>query len=315
LLKSFTFLLSLLMAFVLPIPSVVAQDRARDQPSAPPDTLPWLIMVSDELPEDMAAEEYDETAESMELPLEQFTCTSMSFDQYKSIWDTTTINPYRVNLRDKADTTMLRLITHTDHDYVHPTCGDVTSEFGMRGRRYHYGIDVDLETGDAVLSAFEGTVRIARYSPSYGYFVLVRHANGLETLYAHLSRILVKSGDKVQAGDLLGLGGNTGRSRGSHLHFEVRFLGQQVNPRDLIDFEQSFCHSTDFAITAKNFQYLKDADAKKAEIASRKYYKVRRGDTLGSIARKNGTTVKQLSKLNRISSRTKLKPGRKIRVA
>ena len=292
-------------------------DLSRDtlQP-APPDTLPWLILVSDEyypddstLAEEEHADHFVDDINGIEY------CEAVSYDQYYEIWDTLNINPYRINMRLKSDTTLLQLI-HDEHcDYAHPVCGIVTSEFGMRGNRYHYGIDVDLETGDAVLSCFEGTVRIARYSPTYGYYVIVRHLNGLETLYAHLSKILVSSGEYVQAGDLLGLGGNTGRSRGSHLHFEVRFLGQQINPREVIDFDQFMAAAKQFPVTAQSFNYLKASDAQKAALASRKYYKVRRGDTLGKIAKRHGTTVKKLCKINGISTKARLKPGRKIRVA
>lgn len=282
----------------------------------PPDTLPWLILVSDEYYPDDSTLAEEEHADHFidELNGVEY-CEAVSYDQYYEIWDTLNINPYRVNMRLKTDTTLLQLVYDHVCDYSHPTCGLVTSEFGPRGGRYHYGIDVDLETGDAVVSAFEGTVRIARYSPTYGYYVIVRHLNGLETLYAHLSKILVSSGQYVQAGDLLGLGGNTGRSRGSHLHFEVRFLGQQINPREVIDFDSFTTAAQQYAVTANSFNYLKASDAQKAAVANRKYYKVRKGDTLGKIAKRHGTTVKKLCKINGISTKARLKPGRKIRVA
>jgi len=289
---------------------------------SPPDTVPpFLIMESDEYyPEegDPSIEEEDDEFEEGEF-VQQFDIATLSkmtaFEVYAAVWDTARINPYGLDLKTKSDTTMLTLWRNPNSDYSHPTCGNVTSEFGMRGHRYHYGIDLDLETGDAVVSAFEGTVRIAKYSTTYGYYVIVRHSNGLETLYAHLSRILVKSGDKLKAGDLVGLGGNTGRSRGSHLHFEVRFLGQQLDPRQVIAFEEYSCRTQQLPITSSSFNYQRVAAEQKAKIGNTRYYKVRRGDTLGKIAKKNKTTVKKICKLNKISTRTKLTPGRRIRVA
>jgi LysM repeat protein len=283
--------------------SLAAMNYLTDPPDTIPPSLRELISEDDSLGLEEDFEQLEDISE----------CLIRNCDIY-TVWDTTRINPYGVDLRQKKDTTLLKLISDVDCDYSHPVCGDVTSEFGFRKYRFHYGIDINLETGDAVLSAFEGTVRVAKYSPTYGYYVIVRHLNGLETLYAHLSSIRVIPGQYLQAGDVLGLGGNTGRSRGSHLHFEVRFLGQQLNPRDLISFESYACVNPEIAIHAKRFDYLKAAEKQKAEMAARKYYKIRRGDTLSRIAKKNRTTVSKICKLNRISKRTVLKPGRKLRV-
>jgi hypothetical protein len=276
----------------------------------PPDTVPPNFSEFDDLlDEDSLATEVFESVEDEEF------CALINCDLYQAIWDTSRINPYCVDLRTKKDTTHLQLIYDPHCDYSHPVCGEITSEFGMRGYRYHYGIDINLETGDPVFSAFEGTVRVAKYSPTYGFYVILRHLNGLETLYAHLSEISVRPGDYLQAGDILGLGGNTGRSRGSHLHFEIRFLGQQLDPRQVIAFEEYACKDRELSITAESFNYLKKVEEQKAQAAKRRYYKIRKGDTLSKIARKNRTTVKKLCKLNRISAKTRLKPGRRLRVA
>jgi len=256
----------------------------------------------------------DINQEAFELIEDEGLCAILNCDLYNAIWDTTRINPYMVDLKLKKDTTNIRLVHDASCDYSHPACGEITSEFGWRKYRYHYGIDINLETGDLVLAVFEGTIRVARYSPSYGYYVIIRHLNGLETLYAHLSQIQVTAGQYVQAGDAVGLGGNTGHSRGSHLHFEVRFLGQQINPRDVISFEEYTCVNPEIQITSKSFDYLNVAAKHKAELTARKYYKIRKGDTLSKIAKKNRTTVTKLCKLNKIKKKTKLKPGRKIRV-
>lgn len=115
----------------------------------------------------------------------------------------------------------------------------VTSNFGPRWRRQHAGIDVKVYIGDTIRAAFDGKVRITKYDRrGYGYFVVIRHPNGLETLYGHLSKIIAKEDAVVKAGDIIGLGGNTGRSTGSHLHFETRLLGQAINPAFMFDFEK-----------------------------------------------------------------------------
>ena len=276
------------------------------------DTIAFEGELSEILEEDSAV--IDLNQEAFELIEDEGLCAILNCDLYNAIWDTTRINPYMVDLKLKKDTTLLRLVHDPMCDYSHPACGEITSEFGWRKYRYHYGIDINLETGDLVLAAFEGTIRVARYSPSYGYYVIIRHLNGLETLYAHLSQIQVIAGEYVQAGDAVGLGGNTGHSRGSHLHFEVRFLGQQINPRDIISFEQYACTNPEIQITSKSFDYLHLAAKHKAELTARKYYKVRRGDTLSKIAKKNRTTVSKLCKLNKIKKKTKLGVGRRIRV-
>ena len=281
---------------------------------APPDTIPPDLHEIEEL-----LEEEDDSAaadlESFENINDEDICALINCDLYNAIWDTTRINPYGLNLKEKKDSTFLTLFHDVQCDYAHPTCGEITSEFGFRRTRYHYGIDINLETGDEVLAAFEGTVRVARFSPSYGYYVIIRHLNGLETLYAHLSQINVSAGKYIQAGDRIGLGGNTGHSRGSHLHFEVRFLGQQINPRDVISFENYTCSTQELCISPANFDYLRKVEKHKAEVSKRKYHKIRKGDTLSKIARKNRTTVSKLCKLNRMSKKTKLRPGKRIRVS
>jgi len=309
-----------LVLFLLLFPvaaSMQARQHVKDsmQVVVPPDTIPPNLHDLEEFLEEEDSSAVLEETESFEGIWDEDACVILNCDLYNAVWDTTRINPYGVNLKEKKDSTYLTLFHDVNCDYAHPTCGEITSEFGFRRTRYHYGIDINLETGDEVLSVFEGTVRVARYSPTYGYYVIIRHLNGLETLYAHLSQIHVSAGHYVQAGDKVGLGGNTGRSRGSHLHFEVRFLGQQINPRDIIAFEDYTCKNKEVCISPTSFDYLRKVEKQKAQAAARRYYKIRKGDTLGRIARKNHTTVAKLCKMNKMSKRTKLKPGRKIRVA
>jgi murein DD-endopeptidase MepM/ murein hydrolase activator NlpD len=225
-------------------------------------------------------------------------------------FETNIIHYPKTDFSNKTDTTIIPLIMGIQR-YVHPCdCPVVTSRFGVRRHRYHYGIDTRLRTGDPLYSVFDGVVRVALRSPSYGFLVVVRHHNGLETYYAHMSRLLVKPGQEVRAGDLIGLGGNTGRSRGSHLHFEVRYLGAPINPEDLIDFEKMELRSPDLELSAHHFRYLEEV--KKLQQAQ--FHTVRSGDTLGAIARRYGTTVGAIARLNGISPNAVIRVGQRLRV-
>lgn len=218
------------------------------------------------------------------------------------IWSDSQINPYKVDLKEMKDTVKLDL-----SGYVPPITKHVTSDFGFRRWRFHYGIDLKVEKGDSVLCAFDGTVRLTRRDRrGYGYFVLVRHFNGLETLYGHLARITVNPGDTIKAGVPVGLGGNTGRSTGYHLHFELRYLGNPLNPNDLIDFQNSCTKNNILQLNASHFSYKKEID-------KIRFWKVRRGDTLGRIAMRTGVSISKLCKLNGIKRSTKLRIGRNLR--
>ncbi len=199
-------------------------------------------------------------------------------------------------------------------DLTMPCDGRMTSPYGMRRGRMHYGVDLDLETGDAVLAAFPGMVRISKYNKTFGHVVVVRHFNGLETLYAHLSKRSVEPGTLVEAGDTLGLGGNTGRSYGSHLHFEVRFLDQPIDPALVFDLENGSLRALEFDIHKGTFAKMAAAkvEAQKSQ-ASRKYHVIRRGDTLYALSRRYGVKVKDLCRINGISERSTLAIGQRIR--
>jgi murein DD-endopeptidase MepM/ murein hydrolase activator NlpD len=177
-------------------------------------------------------------------------------------------------------------------DFHSPVPGAVTSGFGRRWRRMHYGIDLDLNTGDTVVAAFEGMVRYAGYNSSYGNLVVLRHSNGLETYYAHLDYLGVKPGDYLQAGTWLGLGGNTGRSFGSHLHFEVRYLGLPMDPSLVIDFESGQVRFEVAELYRKN-QVLKVKNGEK-------FYRVMPGDDLIRLARQFGMDAQALADLNEL---------------
>lgn len=246
------------------------------------------------------------------------------------VWDTKRIHAYEQDINQINDTTMIVLQDGNDC-YFHPPCfGYVTSSFGyrkMRRRRgrMHFGTDVKLYTGDPVYSAFDGIVRIAQYSSSYGYVVVVRHYNGLETIYAHFSKLLTKPGMTVRAGDPIGLGGNTGRSYGSHLHFEVRFKGMPFDATKIIDFDKGQLVNDTINIDKNYFDHLKNtkysqgrSKGKKGKKATSskgaKYYTVRRGDTLSSIAVKSGTTITRLCQLNGLKRNSIIRAGQRLRL-
>lgn len=229
--------------------------------------------------------------------------------------DTINVNPFKIDISTLfSDSVLIKLQGDYDCDYTHPFKGNVTSNFGPRWKRQHCGIDIDLETGDTVRSAFEGTVRIARRSSSFGNVVMIRHKNGLETIYAHLSKLEVIPGQHVESGDLIGLGGNTGHSFGSHLHFEVRYKGYPFDPSKIISFENYSLSAKEIVVTKETFDYL---NRKKNYASSKggktKYYKVRSGDNLSSIAKKLGTTTAVLKRLNGISNPKALRAGKVLK--
>lgn len=195
-------------------------------------------------------------------------------------------------------------------DFAMPTTNTrITDVFGYRPRRrrLHNGLDVKVYIGDTIRSAFSGKVRIVKDQGrrrGYGKYIVIRHDNGLETVYGHLSKQLVKEEQLVKAGEPIGLGGNTGRSTGSHLHFETRFLGVALDPAKMFDFEKQ-------DILADTYTYRKKQT--KTPSGGDIYYKVRKGDTLGKIAARQGVTVSQLCKLNGITTKSILRPGQVLR--
>ena len=187
----------------------------------------------------------------------------------------------------------------------------ITSPFGPRWRRMHNGLDIKVNIGDTIVAAFDGKVRIVKYERrGYGKYVVIRHDNGLETVYGHLSKQLVDINQLVKAGEPIALGGNTGRSTGSHLHFETRFLGIPINPALMFDFEKQ-----DIVADSYTFRKTKGTSGTARSMASGEglFYKVKKGDTLSKIASRQGTSIDKLCKLNRITRRTILRPGQVLR--
>ena len=253
---------------------------------------------------------------------------STIFEKY---WDTTTLFPYReVDMSGMPKSVVIDLVDsltcyHCPYQgTVHPH-----GKYGPRRRRQHQGVDLPLKTGDPVYATFCGRVRISQYNKGgYGNLVIIRHDNGLETYYGHLSERMVEPGQWVEAGQIIGLGGSTGRSTGPHLHFETRYYGQSFDPERLIDFKNGTLSRETFLLKKSFFSIYSNAgqdfedeianeeqDKKEAaEKAAMKYYKIRSGDTLGAIARRHGTTVANLCRLNGIKSTTILRSGRSLRV-
>lgn len=220
-------------------------------------------------------------------------------------------------------------------NFTIPHEGYMTSNFGARRRRYHYGVDLKVQVGDTIYAAFDGKIRVTQYERrGYGKYVVMRHPNGLETVYGHLSKFLVKENEYVKSGQPIGLGGNTGRSTGPHLHFETRFLGRPINPNFIIDFDNKVCHRDEYVVNSSSFRKTNSSSSvvagrsrnnsnyKSSKSSSNKYvdgdvkyHRVRKGDTLGVIAKRYGVSVKHLCKVNKISTKTTLRVGKSLRVS
>ncbi len=232
-------------------------------------------------------------------------------------WDTKRI--HEVEALEWDVDSLLFLLTFDTCDFSFPTqYPRITSPFGPRWGRNHNGLDLGLRTGEPVKAAFEGMVRISHYSQSYGNVVVIRHKNGLETLYAHLEARFVQPGQWIQNGQIIGLGGNTGRSYGAHLHFEIRYLGNAIDPSLVLDVPSARLKKSSFYLTKENSKkpvYSSKKKNKRDKKGSKggKYHSVKRGETLSTISRKTGTSVSQLCKLNRLRPSSVLRVGQRVR--
>ena len=246
------------------------------------------------------------------------------WENYTAHRETALPDTFRIDLRGFAMPTESRVLT---------------SNFGARWGRQHKGLDIKVYIGDTIRAAFSGKVRVVRNEgdhTGYGKFVVIRHYNGLETIYGHMSKWLVNPDQEVRAGEPIGLGGNTGRSTGSHLHFETRLCGVALNPALMFDFRNQDV-TGDFYTFRKNTYSRESAQANrlrgvsgssassaddqlfaqntnkkssnKRNIASTRFHKVKKGETLYSIARKRNTSVNAICKLNGIGKNMKLLPG------
>lgn len=223
-------------------------------------------------------------------------------------WTCTNPNPYSHNLW-KSDTSISLLLCDREKlgEFHIPVDDVLTSKFGWRDGRMHNGIDIDLQVWDTVVAAFPGVVRVARYYGGYGRVVVIRHYNGLETTYAHLHRFKVKEGERVEGGQLIGLGGSSGNSTGSHLHFEVRFKGVPINPMSFISLEEKQLVNDTLVLKRVKNGYV-------AYPKGVHFYTVKRGDTLYDIARAYGTSTHKLAEINGIRRNSYLYVGQRLRV-
>jgi len=222
-----------------------------------------------------------------------------------------------------------------------PTPGYITSPYGYRRRfrRMHKGIDLKVNIGDTIRAAFDGRVRITNYDrKGYGYYVVIRHTNDLETVYGHLSKFLIEPDAYVKAGDPIALGGNTGRSTGPHLHFETRYMGYAINPSAIFDFANQTTHTDTYTFDKRTYQEARNFSVAANQAYANEYrkknppkpyvkstaaattrstsssYRIRKGDTLSKIALRNGTTVAKLCALNGLKTTSKLSVGQRIKL-
>lgn len=266
---------------------------------------------------------------------------------YFSVWDTRTLDPYGISPKAFNETVVLNLFDEKEGRNWAKMLDNyrLSSHFGWRSRRWHKGTDLALDTGDKVYAAFDGIVRIAGTHNGYGRTVILRHYNGLETLYAHLSKIAFEPNTLVKAGDVIGLGGSTGRSSGPHLHYETRFEGNQFDPENIYDFSNNDIkiRRQEFTMSPRLYDYLRggksipsnyrtneiqnEIDLDEAgedddefeeevprEVIQKAWIIVRPGDTLIGIARKSNMSLADLARLNKISTKKRLMAGQKLRI-
>ena len=270
-----------------------------------------------------------------------------------------TIMLRNITMREELESPSADLYANWDNKYAHratelpetykidlrhftmPTTSRViTSNFGSRWGRQHKGLDIKVYIGDTIRAAFSGKVRIVRYEAGgYGKYIVIRHNNGLETIYGHLSKQLVKENQEVRSGEVIGLGGNTGRSTGSHLHFETRLCGVALNPALMFDFraqdvtgdyyafnKETYDNestnatrlrgkqdSSTYASTNSSDDYATNKRTTSGLTDQISYHKVKKGETLERIAKKRGVTVEQICKLNHITKTMRLRPGQILR--
>lgn len=270
-----------------------------------------------------------------------------------------TIMLRNITMREELESPSADLYANWDNKYAHratelpetykidlrhftmPTTSRViTSNFGSRWGRQHKGLDIKVYIGDTIRAAFSGKVRIVRYEAGgYGKYIVIRHNNGLETIYGHLSKQLVEENQEVRSGEVIGLGGNTGRSTGSHLHFETRLCGVALNPALMFDFraqdvtgdyyafnKQTYDSestnatrlrgkqdSSTYASTNSSDDYATNKRTTSGLTDQVSYHKVKKGETLDRIAKKRGVTVEKICKLNHITKTMRLRPGQILR--
>lgn len=242
-------------------------------------------------------------------------------DIYTEGWESKRVNPFTESMVPDS-----KVIDVTG--YHMPTMGPVTSNYGFRKKfgRMHKGIDLGIRMNDTIRAAFDGKVRLTNYEArGYGNYVIIRHPNGLETVYGHLNKHLVKPDQVVKAGDPIGLGGSTGRSTGPHLHFETRYMGYAINPSAIFDFANHTTHTDEYTFSKRTYMEARsfapkrnnpteETEAYKSGSKSQTTYTVKSGDTLASIARSYGMSTTTLRKLNNMTPTEPIKTGQILKL-
>lgn len=223
---------------------------------------------------------------------------------YENIWNTTKPNPYPDSLTNGDSILKITLIPDSSQFHF-PGEGRITSSYGWRDGKFHEGIDLDVYHGLPVYAVFPGVIRMARSFGGYGRIIIIRHDNGLETFYAHLGTIKVKAGQRINAGDIIGTSGNSGHSRGTHLHFEVRLKGKSINPEHMISFPENTLKMETVLLRMNESRYF-------VYYENAVMYKIKRGDYLHKIAQEYGTSVKRIRETNNIPKNGMLRCGQLI---
>lgn len=253
--------------------------------------------------------------------IHEIVCMDTTYN-YKSFWNTSEVITCTTNdVSLLTDTVWMCVLDSLHENYSMPFDGPITSRYGYRRGRRHNGIDIDLETGDTIYAAFDGKIRYAQYHSDRGFgnLIIIRHYSGLETYYAHCSKLFVAPNQDVQAGDPIGLGGNTGRSTGSHLHFEVRFYDNPINPELIFDFKHKevkdnlLVHKGVFHPGSSSSRSYSSSSSTPVD-KNASTHKVRSGENLWIIARKYGTTVDKLCRLNNLTETDVIHIGQVIRL-
>ena len=227
--------------------------------------------------------------------------TKNTFTYSKSIWENDSV----IDL----DTSFLKMefafpIQNKPAYKYHAT---ITSEYGQRNGKAHEGVDVELHVNDSVYACFSGVVRLARSHGGYGRVVVVRHDNGLETLYGHLHRFKVKDGQRVAPGELIGLGGSSGHSTGSHLHFETRYKGRTIDPEQIINFKERKLNHNAITLRRNRKGYVAFEGAKKLHTVTKR-------ESMYKICKRYGLYFTELRALNGWKENRKFENGDVVRI-
>ena len=253
-----------------------------------------------------------------------------------------TIMLRNITMREELESPSADLYANWDNKYAHRAT-ELPETYKIDLRHFTMptkGLDIKVYIGATIRAAFSGKVRIVRYEAGgYGKYIVIRHNNGLETIYGHLSKQLVEENQEVRSGEVIGLAGNTGSSTGSHLHFETRLCGVALNPALMFDFraqdvtgdyyafnKETYDNestnatrlrgkqdSSTYASTNSSDDYATNKRTTSGLTDQISYHKVKKGETLDRIAKKRGVTVEKICKLNHITKTMRLRPGQILR--